>query len=159
MKSLRVMTCTAALAGSASLGAVAVPQPIGAASPPLTVTCTSLSGSATTATISKCTGTGAIAADAGTPPAHGVFNVVAKTISWSNGKTTKASYTYKPSSDTSCPTVAKYTKELLETASGTVTGGTAKGMVKGSLKAKVCIYDLTAAPHTVISRNEGNVTI
>jgi hypothetical protein len=156
---IRLIAC-AALAGSASLAAVAVPSGIASAATPLTVTCTSLTGSATTQTISGCTGTAAIAADAGTPPAKGTSVASTKTITWSNHKTTKTTYTYKAGSDASCPTVAKYTKDLLENATGkVVSGGTAKGMVNGVFKGTICVYKLTAAPHTLMVRNKGSFKV
>jgi len=144
------------------LAAGAIPGGIAGAAP-LTLTCTSLSGSATSQTLSGCTGTGAIAADAGTPPAHGVSIVSTKTITWSNGKTTKSTVTYTPASDATCPTVAKYTKFLLENAKGSVNtgtaGGTAVGMRGGAWKATICAYKLTAAPHTILVKNKGAVTL
>jgi hypothetical protein len=152
-RTIRLMVC-AALAGSASLAAVAIPGGIATASP-LTVSCTNLSGSATSQTISGCTGTGAVAADAGVPPAHGTSVVSTKTVTWSNHKTSKETYTYKSSSTANCPAVPKYTKDLRETASGKVTGGSATGMVGGAVSGTVCIYKLTAAPHTLIVKNVG----
>ena len=123
------------------------------------MTCTSLSGSATSQTISGCTGTGANAANAGVAPAHGTSVASTKTITWSNHKTTKTTYTYKAASDASCPTVAKYSKDLLENATGKVVSGSAAGMVGGAFKGTVCIYKLTAAPHTLIVRNKGSFKV
>ena len=123
------------------------------------MTCTSLTGSATSQTISGCKGTGAIAADAGVSPAHGTSVASTKTITWSNHKTSKTTYTYKAASDASCPTVAKYTKTLLENATGKVTGGTATGMVNGVFKGTICVYKLTAAPHTLMVRNKGTFQV
>jgi hypothetical protein len=143
---IRLLVC-AALAGSASLAAVAIPGGVATASP-LTVTCTSLTGSASTQTVSGCTGTGAIAADAGTPPAHGSSVASTKTITWSNHKT-----------DKTCPKVAKYTVTLLENATGKVTGGTATGMVGGAFSGTICVYKLTAAPHTIMVKNKGSFKV
>ena len=57
------------------LAAAAIPVGVASATTPLKVTCTSLTGSATSQCLTHCTGTGAIAADAGASPAHGT-NVV-----------------------------------------------------------------------------------
>ena len=38
-------------------------------------------------------------------------------------------------------------------------GTTAKGMVDGSIRAYVCVYKLTAAPHTVFVVNLGKIKI
>jgi hypothetical protein len=149
----RLLVC-AAMAGSASLAVVAIPGVAGAA--PLTVSCTTLSGSATSQAVSGCTGSGAIAADAGTPPAHGTSVASTKTITWSNGKTSKTTYTYTAGSDASCPAVKGYTKDLLENAKGTVTGGTATGLVKGAFKATICVYKKGS---TLLVKNKGPVTI
>lgn len=154
---IRLLVC-ATLAGSASLATVAIPGGVATASP-LTVTCTSLTGSASTQTVSGCTGTGAIAADAGTPPAHGSSVASTKTITWSNHKTTKTTYTYKAGSDKTCPKVAKYTVTLLENATGKVTGGTATGMVGGAFSGTICVYKLTAAPHTIMVKNKGSFKV
>ena len=158
----RLLVCTA-VAGSAALAAGAIPGGIAGAVTPLTVTCTTLSGNASTQNISGCTGTGAISADAGTPPAHGVSTVSTKTIKWSNGKTSVSKVTYTPASDATCPTVAKYTKFLLENAKGTVNtgsaGGTAVGMRGGAWKATICAYKQTAAPHAILVKNKGPVHI
>ena len=154
------MVC-AALAGSATLAAVAVPAVDAGAVTPLTVTCTSLTGSATTQKISGCTGNGAIAADAGVAPAKGTSVASTKTITWSNNKKTKTTYTYKAGSDASCPTVAKYTKDLLEVAKGSVvkSGTTTTGMVGGAFSGTICIYKLTAAPHTLLVKNKGSFKV
>jgi hypothetical protein len=153
----RLVIC-AVMAGSASLAAVVVPGGVASASP-LTVTCTSVSGSSTSQTVSGCTGTAAIAADAGTPPAHGTSVVSTHKITWSNGKTVKTSETTTSGAATSCPTVAGKTKVALEKATGhIVAGGTALGMTGGTIKASICLYKLTAAPHTLSVKNLGKVT-
>ena len=158
----RLLVC-AAVAGSAALAAGAIPGGIAGAVTPLTLSCKTLTGNSTTQTLSGCTGTGAIAADAGTPPAHGVSTVSTKTIKWSNGKTSVSTVTYTPGSDATCPTIPKYSKFLLENAKGKVNtgtaGGTAVGMRGGAWKATICAYKLTAAPHTILVKNKGPVTL
>lgn len=149
----------AAVAGSAALVAGAIPGSVAGAVTPKSVTCTTLTGSATIQTISGCTGTGAIAADVGTPPAHGVSTVATNTIKWSNGKTTVSKVTHTAGSDATCPTVPKYTKFILETAKGTIKSGTAAGMIGSTFKATICAYKLTAAPHTILAKNKGTFTI
>ena len=155
---IRLLAC-AALAGSASLAAVAIPGSTATAAAPLTVSCTSLTGTATSQIVSGCKGNGAIAADAGTAPAHGTSVAATKTITWSNKKTTTTKYTIKAGSDAACPTVANYTKDLLENSSGTVTGGTAKGLIGGKYKGTICVYKLTSKPSTLLIKNKGPVTI
>ena len=155
---IRLLVC-AAMAGSASLAVVAVQGGNAGATPPKTVTCTSLTGSATSQTISGCTGSGAIAADAGTPPAHGTSVASTKTITWSNHKTTKTTYTYHSGSDASCPAVTGYTKDLLENATGSVVSGSATGMVGGAFHGTICVYKKTASPHTLLVKNKGSFAV
>ncbi len=151
---IRLVVC-AAMAGSASIAAVAIPGGIASASP-LTVTCTTLTGSATSQTISGCTGPGAVSADAGTPPAHGTSKVSTKTITWSNHKTSKESYSYTSSSTANCPSVMGYTKDLRETikAGSKVVSSTndAAGMVGGALTGTFCVYKKGS---TILVRNLG----
>jgi hypothetical protein len=164
----RLLVC-AALAGSAALAAVAIPGGIAAASP-LAVSCTHLSGSATSQHVYGCTGTGAIAADAG--PSTGIYdgvhgaygtNVVStKTITWSNGKTSKTTYTYT-SVTNNCPAVSGYTKFLKEHETGHVNtgtaGGTAVGMRGGTFGGYACVYELTTHHATILVKNDGNLTV
>lgn len=151
----RLLAC-AALAGSASLAAIAIPGGVSGASP-LTVTCTTFSGSMTSQTISGCTGSGAIPADAGTPPAHGTSVVSTKTITWSNGKTTKTTYTYTTGNKALCAKVTGETVFLLENATGKVASGTATGLVGGTFKEAVCVYKNKAG--TILIKNHGNITL
>jgi len=141
------------------LAAAAIPGGIAAASP-LSVTCTTLTGSASSQTISGCTGTGAISADAGTPPAHGTSAVSTKTITWSNHKTTKESYSYTSSSTSSCATVSGYTKDLRETikTGSKVVASTndAAGMVGGALTGTFCVYKKGS---TILVKNQGTFKI
>jgi len=158
--SARLLIC-AALAGSASLAAVVVPGGIASATP-LTVTCTHYSGSSASQAISGCTGTGAIAADAGVAPAHGTSVVSTKTITWSNGKTMKEQYSYvlHTGAANTCPVVALKTKVDLVTETGSViAGGTATGMVGGALSGTICVYKLTAAPHTISINNKPGTVV
>jgi len=158
---IRLLVC-AAMAGSATLAAVAIPVGVANATGPLTVTCTSLSGSATSQTLTHCTGTGAIAADAGTSPAHGTNVVSTKTVTWGSGKTSKTTYTYAPVTN-NCPALSGYTKFGKYHESGHVNtgtaGGTAVGMRGGVFAGYACAYKLTAAPHTLIVKNMGNFTV
>jgi len=160
---LRLVLCVV-LAGSASLAAVV--GPVGMASgatTPLQVTCTSLSGGEVSQTLSGCTGNGAIAADAGTPPAHGTSVVAKRVITWSDGRQTAENYSYKDhtgAGDT-CAARKGYTKEYLVTEQGKVAavGTTTKDMIGGLIKATVCVYKRTATPHTIIVVNQGKITI
>jgi len=154
----RLLVC-AAMAGSA-FAAIAVPGAIAGAAP-LTLTCTTLTGNAVSQTVSGCTGTGAIAADAGTPPAHGVQTTSTKTVKWSNGKTSIIKYTYGTVTPNACPAVTAYTKflEVTEKAGSTVSGGTATGLKGGAVSGKVCIYKKTATPTVELVKNLGVLKI
>ncbi len=162
---LRLMIC-AALAASASLTAVIAPGGAAtAATVPLTVTCTTLSGGESTQRLSGCTGNGAIAADAGAAPAHGTSVVATMTVTWSNKLKTAEKYLYKDlvgKADT-CKAKAKYTKKYLVTEHGTVApaveGTTTKGMIGGAIRANVCVYKLAVKPYTIVVVNQGKITI
>ena len=153
-----------ALAGSACLVAVAATGGMASgATTPLQVTCTSLSGGEVSQTLSGCTGRGAIAADAGAAPAHGTSVVAHQVITWSNGRTTAENYVWKDHFGTAdtCIARAKYTKDYLVTEQGKVAaaGTTTQGMIGGVIKANVCVYKRTVAPHTIIVVNQGKITI
>ncbi len=152
---IRLLVC-AAMAGSAAFAAVAIPGAVSGA-PPLSLSCTTLTGNAVSQTVSGCTGTGATAANAGTPPAHGVQVTSTKTVTWSNHKTTKITYTYGNVTPNVCPTVALYTKylEITEKAGSKVSGGTAAGLIGGAVSGKVCIYKKTATPTVELVKNLG----
>jgi len=157
---IRLIVC-AAMAGSASLAAVAISGGVASATP-LTVSCTHLTGTVTSQTLSGCTGGGAIAADAGVAPAHGTNVVATKTVTWGSGKTSKTTYTYA-SVTNNCPALTGYTKDLKEHETGHVNtgtaGGTAIGMRGGAFSGYACVYKLTAAPHTLKIVNDGNFTV
>lgn len=157
---IRLLVC-AALAGSAMIAAVSIPGGIASATP-LTVTCTTLSGSATSQSLTHCTGGGAIAADAGVSPAHGTNVVSTKTITWGSGKTSKTTYTYT-SVTNNCPALSGYTKSGKYHESGHVNtgtaGGTAVGMRGGTFAGYACAYTKVAAPHNLIVKNLGNFTV
>lgn len=155
-RSIRLMLC-AALVGSASLAAVIIPGSVSSASP-LTLSCTSFTGNATTQSLSGCTGTGATAANAGTPPAKGTESASTKLITWtSTHKTTNMSgVKYASGSKANCPALAKYAAADYEKVSGTIkSGGTALGLVGGTVSGVICAYTLVAAPHTLILKNVG----
>jgi len=150
------------MAGSAAFAAVAVQGSIAGAPPiPLTLTCTALTGNQTSQTVSGCTGTAATATEAGTPPAHGVQVTSTKTVTWSNHKTSKITYTYGNVTPNACPAVTGYTKylEITEKAGSKVSGGTATGMIGGPVSGKVCIYKKTATPTVELVKNLGPLHI
>jgi len=154
----------AVVAGSAWLAASAVPvATASAATAPLTVTCTTLSGTDAKQLLSGCTGKGAIADDAGGPPAHGVSVLAKMTIRWSDGRTTVENYTYTdhPGPADTCAPRARYTKQYLVTEQGRVAavGTTTKGMVGGPIRASVCVYHLTGSPSVIMVVNQGKITI
>jgi hypothetical protein len=160
---LRLLTCLAVAVPALFLSASVAPGAVGAAAAPLTVTCTTLSGNGVTQMLSHCTGSAAVVDQAGKSPAHGTNNLNTRTITWSNGRRTAETYTYTPlvgAADT-CPARTKYTKQYLVNEKGWVAfnGTTAKGMVSGVVKARVCVYHLTAYPHNTIVVNQGKITI
>ena len=158
---IRLLVC-AAMAGSAMLAAAAIPVGVAGATTPLTVTCTSLTGSATSQSLTHCTGTGAIAADAGASPAHGTNVTSTKTVTWGSGKTSKTTYTYTAVTN-NCPALSGYTKAGKYHESGHVNtgtaGGTAVGMRGGVFSGYACAYTKVAAPHNLIVKNMGNFNV
>ena len=74
----RLLVC-AALVGTTSLVAVAGFAGVGGAATPLKLTCTKLSGTEASQTETGCTGTAAIAADAGKVPVTGVQTAIGAT--------------------------------------------------------------------------------
>jgi len=164
------MVC-AAMAGSASLAAAAIPGGI-ASAVPLTVSCTTLSSTSPTATsnstgtISGCSGTGANSTNAGVAPAHGtdVSNLSTKkaTITWSNGKKTVSSFTYT-SLTNNCVAPAGYTNlakvhetgKVLPSTSGTTTAG----MVGGLTSATVCAFKKTVGGSILVKNYPGTKVV
>lgn len=143
----RIVIC-AALAGSASLAAVAIPAGVASAGTPETVSCTTLLGSTTSLVFSGCTGAGANSSNAGKSPAKGAYTVKTKTQKWSNGKTSVLSFNYKKDTTNKCPKIAG-DKALGEySATGKVTGGSAKQMINGAASGNACIY--SKGPVTVV---------
>jgi len=130
----------AALAGSASLAAVAIPAGVASATTPETVSCTSVLGTIHVLNFSGCTGTGANASNAGTPPAKGTYTVSTKTLKWSNTKTSLMNFTEKKDATSKCPKPTSGNTSLGEyAAGGSATGGTALQMKGGVISGQVCI--------------------
>ena len=145
---IRLAICAAALAGSASVAAVAVPGGIaGAAAKSLT--CTKLTGSGTiakqTISLSGCTGT-ASGQTGSTGSGTATTNATAKTgtasIKWKTGKTSTESYTFKEETGSSnnCPAKTGYTKLAKAVETGKVTGGTATELKGSAVTANACAY-------------------
>ncbi len=134
---IRLLVC-AAMAGSAAFAAVALPGAIAAATP-LTVTCTGLTGNATSQHISGCSGSGVTTGEA---TATGVQTTSTKTVKWSNGKTSVLSYKYADVKPDACKPPTGYTNylEVQEIAPSKVSGGTATKLIGGALSGKVCIF-------------------
>jgi len=126
------------MAGSAAFAAIAVPGAI-AGAVPLTVTCTALSGNATTQAISGCSGTGVTAGEA---TATGTQTTATKTVKWTDGKTSVLTYKYADVKPDACKAPTGYTNflEVTELAGSKVTGGTATKLIGGALSGKVCIF-------------------
>ena len=142
---VRLLFC-AALVGSASLAAVAVPGGIASAVAPLTVNCTGLTGTLlNTFSFSGCTGTafaltGATGASVPLNPTH-------LRITWSTTHTSKVAYTATttPPSIACPPEAGFFNIDVLHEVGTVVVGGTttAKGMVGGVVKLKACEYATT----------------
>jgi hypothetical protein len=176
------MVCTA-LVGSASLAAVAGFGGVAGASP-LTLKCTTTTGSATTQNISGCTGTAAIAADAGPAPTTGksvVEGAVPKAsgsvYSYDTFKSKKTALTNIKETftlaSTKVPTpggcakthgtqtldgYVTYTGSVIKNAKiGTKTfTTTATGMIGGAAKGADCIYK---SGTTLFVYNKGTSTL
>jgi hypothetical protein len=149
---------SAAIAGSAIVtAAAAVPTGLASATTPapLTVTCTTETGSETAIAVSNCTGTGAIVGEAGKTPTKGTGKVsnlnkpkagdVTVSIAWAGGKTSvesdKETHVTTPATVAKdCTTRAGYTKLAYVTETGTVTSGSATKMVKGVVSGHSCAY-------------------
>lgn len=126
--------------GSASLAAIAIPAGVASAATPETVSCTTLLGSTTSLNFSGCTGSGANSSNAGKSPAKGTYTVNTKTQKWSNGKTSVLSFTYKKDTTSKCPKITGDESLGEYSATGKVSGGTAKQMINGAASGSVCIY-------------------
>ena len=140
---MRLMVC-AALAGSASLAAVAIPGGTASAAP-LTLSCKTLTGSETAQTISGCSGTAS--KETGTKGTSTVKNNLSKktgvaTVKWSTKKTSIESYSYTEllGASNKCPAKSGYTKVAEAPEKGKVTGGTATGMIGGAVTGTACAY-------------------
>lgn len=157
------MIGTALAVSAASISAAVIPGGATAAELPLTVTCSTLSGGATSQMLSHCTGSGAVAHEAGASPTHGTFVMSTWAINWADGKRSSLIPDYKlhqGSSDTSA-TRQGYSKERMVTEAGYVRslGTSTIGMIGGTIKATLCIYSLTASPHTIAVVNQGKIKI
>jgi hypothetical protein len=163
---IRLLVC-AAMAGTASLTAVAGFGSTAGAAPALILTCTTTTGNSTTQNISGCSGTAAIAADAGPKPTTGksvVEGAVPKSSgsvysydTFKSGKTALASIkeslkTKPPTSDCAAThsgtgvqkifAYVTYTGTVLKSAviSKKTYTSSASGMVGGVVKGADCIY-------------------
>lgn len=140
----RVVLC-AALAGAASLTAVAIPGGIAGAAAK-TLSCTTLTGNETTEAISGCSGTGS--SQTGTKGTATVKNNLSKksgtaTITWtSTKKTSIESYTYTEDTGTknTCAAKTGYAKLAMAVEKGSVTGGTATLLKGGAVSGTVSAY-------------------
>ena len=130
---LRLLVCAAALVGSASAAAIVVPGGMAGAAA-LKVTCTGLTGDATSQTLSGCTGSGASVTGS-----TGSSDVSTSTITWSTGATSVENYTYTglTGKKDKCVTPAGYTAVEEVKEKGSVTGGTA--LVGSKIKGTVCV--------------------
>jgi len=173
-RTIRLLIC-AAMAGSATVAAAAIPGAI-ASAVPLTVSCTTLTATSassaaltSTGTAGGCTGTGATSANAGTPPAHGTVVETrptptslsgTATITWSNGKKTASSFKYAVVTNNCATAPAGYAKFLKVHSTGAVlkTGTTTLGMVGGATSGYVCVYKKTVGG-SILAKNMGPTVI
>lgn len=130
------------MAGSASVAAVTIPGGIASATP-LTLSCTSLSGSETAQIFSG--GTGTASKETGSKGTSTVNNNLTKktgvaTVKWTTGKTSVESYSYKElfGSSNKCAAKTGYSKAAEAPGTGKVTGGTAT--VNGAVTWTACAY-------------------
>jgi hypothetical protein len=130
-----------AVAVCSSLAAAVAPVGIAGAG----VTSVSCAGLRTDASarhffLSRCTGSGHGAT--GSTGTQSVLGTGHDEVLWKSGRTSFLRFTFAyPTND--CPIRAGYTKFIKVTYSGTVTGGTAKGLVGGSYSGTVCGYQVT----------------
>lgn len=185
---VRLMIC-AALVGSASLATVAGFGGVAGAATPLKLTCTKLVGTEASQTESGCTGTAAVTADAGKPPATGVetsigsvpksSGTVAVQVSWkASGKhailAIKETALTKsiPASDCAATHAGTPTQKLVAyvTYTGSVVKSevinkktyttTALGMVGGAAKGADCVYETgSGATLKIYLYNKGSFTL
>ena len=172
---IRLAVC-AALVGSASLAAVAIPGGIASAAA-VTVKCKTANGtgasvtSSTTIKLGGCTGAGSPETGAtgtavsvtnhGQPKGKGT-----ETITWkTTGKKSVVSFTYVESApkSTQCKTVPKgYAAAAYVTQTGTVEpaskGTTTTGMIGGKVTGSSCVFLKVSSPHTVESVGVGSGT-
>jgi hypothetical protein len=142
---IRLLTC-AVLAGTASL-AIVLPSGIASAKAPKPTkeVCTTLTGNATSQTLSGCSGATGITS--------GVSNVATSTVTWNNGNTSTETYTYSEKTGTKdkCSPPAGDTNVAEVKESGTVTGGTETVLTKGKIKGTVCVFTDAHADIIVVS--------
>ena len=164
----RILVC-AALAGSASLAAVAIPGGIASAAP-LTLSCTTLTGTTTvTATsstehLSGCSGTAkTLTGTTGTAAVKTNLSTHSgtATVTWATKKTSTESYKFTEltGSKNLCPARTGYSKLAEAKETGSVTGGTATAMKGGAVTANACAYFKGTNHSTVYIFNDGPVKV
>ena len=149
------------MAGSAALAATGVPGGIASAAV-LTSSCTTLTGTSTAQNLSGCTGTASsLTGSKGSVTV--VNNLTTKTgvatVHWTTGKTSIESYSYTELFKTAnkCANKTGYTKIAEAPEKGTVTGGTATGMIGGAVISTACAYSKTGVAKTIFIFNLGAV--
>jgi hypothetical protein len=153
----QLLAC-AALAGTASFGAIALPGGIAGAKS-LSVKCTGLTGNGSSSSITGCKGSGL--SETGSSGTSVTDTTTAtsgtSTITWSTGATSDEAYTYKEltGSKDKCPAPPAGFSALAEvTEKGSVTGGTA--LVGSKVKGTVCVY---SDGSTILVNGKGSQTI
>lgn len=161
-KSVRLIGC-GAVVGACSFLTVAAPGIAGAKTKPVTGSCTSLNGNATSQTLSGCTDP----ADTG---GGGVSTTTSETVSgstvsgtdsvaWNTSLTSTETFTGKLKSGKAdkCTASAGQTNEYEVKEKGKVTGGTATDLVGGKTAGTICVFT-TASGGIVVSNFPGTAT-
>ncbi len=140
---IRLLAC-ATLAGSATLVTVALPN-TSAWATPLTVSCSHIKNATPTSLdLTHCTGTDA--SETGSTGIEGFITSHHAKVVWKSKKTSIVSHikTTHPTKN-HCPSRTGLSNPVVTTYSGTVSGGTATGLIGGAYHASVCTYSKNPA--------------
>jgi len=142
---------------------VAAPGIAGAKTKPVTGTCSSLSGNATSQTLSGCTDpadTGGTGVSTTTSEAISGSTVSGTdSVTWSTSKTSTESFTgtLKSGKADKCTAGAGQTNLYEVKEKGSVTGGTATDLVGGKTKGTICVFS-TASGGIVVQNFPATTT-
>jgi hypothetical protein len=140
--SIRLLAVTA-IAGSATLAVLVPGGSAFAGKPkPTKVTCTAISGSESSVTLSGCS-------DPAVTGGGGTSNVSTSTVTWNTtGLTSTENYTVKVGTGKKdkCTAPPGFTNTAEVKEKGSVSGGTATTLTGGKVSATVCVFTETADP-------------